>query len=238
MIRVLICDDDAPLAEDLRVKAEACFLSRDVDARIQICDSGAALCSALSQEPPDLIFLDLSLKDADGYRLAGEIRARYLKPEIVFVTSHPDRMADAFPYRPIGFIAKPASAKEIDDVINRFLLFYWIADAIYCIRSRDSSQQIPLRDILYFESSGHKVFLHLESQTEPLAQTRRLDEIDQELKDRPFIRIHKSFLVRVDAISSFDRSKLRVILKNGVNLPVSRRYSTQALEKFIHYQLR
>ena len=76
------------------------------------------------------------------------------------------------------------------------------------------------------------------SQSEPLAQTRRLDEIDQELKDRPFIRIHKSFLVRVDAISSFDRSKLRVILKNGVNLPVSRRYSTQALEKFIHYQLR
>ena len=238
MICILICDDDAPLAGDLRTKVEACFRSRDVDARIEICRSGAELHNSLALCPPDLIFLDLSLEDADGYRLAGEIRARYLKSEIVFVTSHPERMADAFPYRPIGFIAKPASAREIDGVVNRFLLFYWIADASYHIHTRDSNRQIPLRDILYFESSGHKVYLHLESQDEPLAQTRRLDEIDQELKDRPFLRIHKSFLVRVDAIASFDRSNLRVILKNGTNLPVSRRYSAQALEQFIHYQLR
>ena len=238
MVCVLICDDDAPLAEDLRRQVEACFVSRDIAARTLICSSGVELNDILSQSPPDLIFLDLSLKDADGYRLAGEIRARRLKSEIVFVTSHPERMPDAFSYRPIGFISKPVSAKDIDDVINRFLLFYWITDACYCVRTREQSQQVPLRDILYFESNAHKVLIHLESQCEPLMQTRRLDEIAQELQDRPFIRIHKSFLVRVDAVSHVDRSKLRIILKNGVNLPISRRYYAQALEQFIHYQLR
>lgn len=238
MVCVLICDDDAPLAEALRLRVESCFVSRDIAASIRICNSGAQLQSLLSERPPDLIFLDLSLKDADGYRLAGEIRARHLKSEIVFVTNHPERMPDAFPYRPIGFISKPVSEKDIDDVINRFLLFYWIADAHYCIRTREHSQQIPLRDILYFESSAHKVLIHLESRSEPLSQTRRLDEIDQELQDHPFIRIHKSFLVRADAISQIDRSGLRIILKRGFSLPISRRYYAQALERFIHYQLR
>lgn len=238
MVCVLICDDDAPLAEALRQRVESCFVSRDIAACIRICNSSAELQDLLSARPPDLLFLDLSLKDADGYRIAGEIRSQHLKTEIVFVTNHPERMPDAFPYRPIGFISKPVSEKDIDDVVNRFLLFYWIADAHYCIRTRDHCQQVPLRDVLYFESSAHKVLIHLESRSEPLAQTRRLDEIAQELQDHPFIRIHKSFLVRVDAISHIDRSDLRIILKNGVNLPVSRRYYAQALERFIHYQLR
>lgn len=238
MISVLICDDDVPLAEELRLLAEACFASRNIAARIQICSSGAGLQSLLSECAPDLIFLDLSLKDADGYRLAGEIRARRLRAEIVFVTSHPERMPDAFSYRPIGFISKPVSAENVDDIINRFLLFYWSVDACYCIRTREHSQQIPLRDIQYFESNAHKVLIHLESRPEPLMQTRRLDEIDQELQDHPFIRVHKSFLVRADAISQIDRSNLRIILKDETSLPVSRRFYAQALEQFIHYQLR
>ena len=65
-----------------------------------------------------------------------------------------------------------------------------------------------------------------------------VDEIAQELTDHPFIRIHKSFLVRIDAVSHIDRTELRLILKSGVNLPISRRYYAQALERFIHYQLR
>ena len=238
MISVLICDDDAPLAEELRLRTETCFVSRDIAARIRICGSGTEFHDALSQCAPDLIFLDLSLKDADGYRLAGEVRARRLRTEIVFVTSHPERMPDAFSYRPIGFISKPVSAKDVDDIINRFLLFYWSADACYCIRTREHSRQLPLRDILYFESNAHKVLIHLESQAEPLMQTRRLDEIALELQDHPFIRIHKSFLVRADAISRIDRTNLRIILKNETSLPVSRRCYAQVLEQFIHYQLR
>ena len=238
MVSVLICDDDAPLAGELRLRAEACFASRDITARIRICSSGAELLNQLNEAPPDLIFLDLSLRDADGYRVAGEIRARRLKSEIIFVTSHPERMPEAFSYRPIGFISKPVSAQDVDDAINRFLLFYWSADACYCLRSREYSLQVPLRDILYFESSGHKLLIHLESQAEPLVQTRRLDEIALELQDHPFIRIHKSFLVRADAIASIDRTNLRILLKSGSNLPISRRYYAQALEQFIHYQLR
>ena len=66
MVCVLICDDDAPLAEELRLRVKACFASRDIAARIRICNSGAELLNLLNEAPPDLVFLDLSLRDADG----------------------------------------------------------------------------------------------------------------------------------------------------------------------------
>ncbi len=236
MICILICDGDALFAKNLGEQVSGCLLKRNIAASIRICDTGAGLRGLLSECRPDLIFLGLSLRDADGFRLAEEIRAQRLRTEIVFVTNHPERMPGAFSYRPIGFITKPASPENIEAVVNRFLLFYWNAEGCYCVRTRGHSQQVPLRDILYFESSGHRVFIHLESQPEPLHHTRRLDEVDQEMHDRAFIRIHKSFLVRLDAISHIDRSKMRVILKDGVNLPISRRQYAQVLEQFQHYQ--
>ena len=49
----------------------------------------------------------------------------------------------------------------------------------------------------------------------------------------------KVFLANTaDAISQIDRSNLRIILKDETSLPVSRRFYAQALEQFIHYQLR
>lgn len=238
VVSVFICDDDGLLAEQLAAQVEACFQARGIAPSVRICNSGAELRALLPECKPDLIFLDLSLKDEDGYRLAEEIRAQRLRAEIVFVTSHPERMPAAFSYRPIGFIAKPADAKDIDAAVNRFLLFYWNMETSYCICTREQSVQVPLRDILYFESSGHRVFIHLENRPEPLSQTRRLDEIAAELEDRAFLRIHKSFLVRADTISHIDRSNLRAMLKNGTGLPISRRYYSQVLEQFIHYQLR
>ena len=238
MIRVVICDDDAPLAEALLMDVEACFAARDVAINLSLCKSGAELQLLLDDAPPDLILLDLSLQDADGYQLAEEIRARRLRTELVFVTSHPERMPDAFCYRPIGFIEKPVAVEQLDEVIQRFLLFYWDAGVCYSVQTRGHKQQIPLRDILYFESSAHKVLIHLESQIKPLMQTRRLDEIAAELGEQPFIRIHKSFLVRADAIAQIDRSGLRIRLKDGTSLPVSRSYYAHTLEQFIQYQLR
>lgn len=238
MIYTLICDGDALPAEALSAQVEACFLKRGIAPSMRICNSGAELLELLPTFGPDLIFLDLSLRDGDGYRLAEEIRARHLQTEIVFVTNHPDRMPEAFSYRPIGFITKPATAGDIEGVVSRFLNYYWSAEVRYFVNTRENSQQLLLRDILYFESSAHKVYIHLKSQQEPLCQLRKLDEIEEELRDHAFVRIHKSFLVRLEAVSNIDRSNLRVTMEGGANLPVSRRYYAQALEQFIRYQLR
>lgn len=238
MIRILVCDDDALFANELCAHVDMCFRSRSIGVDIQSCSGAEVLMAALEQQAPDLLFLDLSLNEADGYQLAEEIRRRHMDMEIVFVTSFSQRMAEAFPYRPIGFIVKPVTADDIDGVVNRFLQFYWSAGAYYTVNTREQGLRIPLKNIFYFESEGHKILIHTNSREFPIVQTRRLDEIAGELQAHAFVRSHKSFLVRIDSISHIDRSRMRLILKNGVELPISRSCYNQVIEQFIHHKLR
>jgi len=238
MIQILVCDDDALFAGELSAHANICFASRGINTNIQTCTNANALMQAMEACVPDLLFLDLSLGESDGYQLAGEIRRRHIDTEIVFVTSFSQRMADAFPYRPIGFLSKPTYIEDIDAVVNRFLQFYWSAGAYYTVSTRDQSLRIPLKDILYFESDAHKVQIYTATREYPVIQTRRLDEIADELHGHAFVRNHKSFLVRIDSISHIDRSRMRIILKNSSELPISRRCYNHVIEQFIHYKLR
>lgn len=238
MIRILFCDDDAIFAEALLRRVSHFFSARNIEISTDSCRCGKCLIDRLLEAPADLLFLDLTFADADGYALAEEIRRRRLPVEIVFVTSYPERMQDAFPFKPIGFLPKPPSDEEIEATVDRFLLFYWQTDAHYSVSSRDHGLRIPQRDILYFESSAHRIAIHRASDPEPVYQTRRLDDIAEELQNAPFLRIHKSFLVHLDAIASVDRTNMRVILINGKDLPISRSRYAQVIDQFIHYRLR
>ena len=238
MVRVLFCDDDKIFADELLSRVCARFAEREIEVCAERCHTGECLLEKIETSQPDLLYLDLSLSDADGYALAEEIRRRRMSMEIVFVTSHPERMQDAFPFRPIGFISKPVSDEDIDATVDRFLFFYWQTGAYYSVSSRDSGLRIPHRDIMYFESAAHRVTIHRASGAEPVVHTRRLDDIADELNGAPFLRIHKSFLVHLEAIASVDRANMRVVLTDGTDLPISRSRYAQVIDQFIHYRLR
>ena len=238
MIRILICDDDSVFAEVLQEQVNKAFSKHHLDTQICCCNSGKALQTEFEKLSPDLVFLDLMLQDADGYQLAHEIRNAHAKTEIVFITNYPERMPDAFAYKPIGFIPKPGTAEDITSVINRFLLYYWDLMHYYAINTREQTIRIPVGDIVYFESSGHQVLIHCKSQTDPIYQVRRLDEIAEELQEFAFLRIHKSFLVHIDSVLRLDKTNMCAHLKNGKTLPISRSQYSDAVEQFIHYQLR
>lgn len=238
MIQVWLCDDDAVLLEKLSKQVYFSFQQRNVDANICTFETAAALLGRLDESAPDLLFIDLVLKKEDGYELAAELRRRHQECEIVFVTNYPERMADAFIYRPIGFISKPASEDQLNQVINNFLLYYWDTQAYYAVSNRDLQTNIPLKDILYFESSGHKVIIFRENRPDPVSHIRKLDDIAGELRERAFVRTHKSFLVRLGAILSIDRRSMNLQLKDGKSLPISRRYYDEVMELYIKYRLR
>lgn len=235
---VLLCDDDPFYAKTLAEHVSRCFVSREINVSTQICSSVSELNSSLGKGAPDLLFLDLTLVDGDGYAVAEDIRRLRLKTEIVFVTSHAERMSEAFPYRPIGFLSKPSSPEQIDAVIERFLFFYYQDDTVYTVSNRETDMRIPLHNIVYFESSAHRVIIHLANGRDDVSQTRRLDDIDAELSSLGFTRVHQSFLVRMDAIERIDRTHMRVALINGRDLPISRSRYASVMEQFIHHRVR
>lgn len=239
MIRIHICDDNAPFARSLAQRIKDCLLSRDLRCELILSHGADEFMEAMHQAPPDLIFMDLKLQDRlEGYDLAEYVRRLRVNCELVFVTNYPEHMSEAFPFRPIGFISKPPSETELEEILDRYLSYYRSTDADYLVSNRNRQLRIPLSDILYFESAAHHVNIFRCSTEEVVRQLRKLDDISVEMAAQGFVRIHKSFLVRLEMIESIDRTKMQVQLRGGKSLPISRSCYSGLMERFIHYRLR
>ena len=115
--RILIVEDEALLAEELRVR-----LTRLGYTVVDVVDSGADAQAAAERARPDLVLMDVRLKGGDdGTAAAAAIRKRTGAP-VVFLTAHsdPETLARATRTRPIGYELKTISENDIVVAIEEF----------------------------------------------------------------------------------------------------------------------
>lgn len=231
-MRILLWTKDNSLAEALRAQLGRVFSGPGLSFELCLHRNERCALRTLQAGQTDLAFLDLHTSANEVFSAAAQIRRQHLLTELVFLSDETERMAEAFPYRPIGFLPRRPSDAQIDSTLAHFMQFYRREDGVYSLERRAQRQRIPHREILYFSSSGHRVTIHLAGDQPPLSQTKRLSEIELTLKDAPFVRIHQSFLVRIDAIASIDRTRMRVVLHSGEELPISRSRYAFVAEQF------
>lgn len=93
-------------------------------------------------------------------------------------------------------------------------------------------QIIHVSDISYLEALNSYCVIHMINNDEHVI-TKTLKEFNNILSDEKFIRIHKSYLVNKDCISSYNRNNgITVVLKDGRELSVSRRKQSSFLDTF------
>ena len=117
--RILIVDDDPDLCNMLE------FYFTNLEYTVHIARRGSAAVRIARDVRPDVILLDVSLPDADGYTVAQTLRAdRYTQHiPLIFLTAHSDqahRLA-ALELGAEDFIGKPFDAQELRLRIERVL---------------------------------------------------------------------------------------------------------------------
>ncbi|MDO4356817.1 MAG: LytTR family DNA-binding domain-containing protein [Clostridia bacterium] len=223
-MKIAICDDHLESMEQIYIHLTDFLRRRSIVAEILRYASAEAFSTAMDEMRFDLAFLAVAWQDYSGFALARKLRSIDVQCELAFVTSHPEFMSDVFPYRPIGYIVKPVSGQEIDVLMERFLFYCGHRDLYYTIHTRDRDYQVPHAQIRYFRSDGHHVMIHMGSDSEPLAHLRRLDDIERELAALPYLRCHQSYLVHSSNVRRFEHRRPRLILDDGTEIPVSKRY--------------
>ncbi len=90
----------------------------------------------------------------------------------------------------------------------------------------DGAFALRLSDILYFEAVGERVFAYTENELYEIK--RRLYELEENYRDRMFIRCSKSVIVNISKIESFrpaPDTRLLARMKNGEEIVISRMYA-------------
>ena len=228
-IRALVVDDE-PLA-----RSNLTVLLR-LDPEIEIvgeCGSGMEALAEIRNSKPDLVFLDIQMPECDGFDVL-EMLGRDLPPAVVFVTAYDQYALRAFESGALDYLLKPFDNARFERALGRAK--ERIAHGRNPLRtigrlSVKSAGQVSflkISEIDWIEAADYYSCLHVGGKTHLLR--RSLSELDQELDQGVFCRIHRSTIVKLDRVRGLKLNKngeFDVLLDNGIRLRLSRRYRKQ-----------
>jgi two-component system LytT family response regulator len=238
-VRYLIVDDEPPGRANLRLA-----LGAHSDWRLVAeCDGTAAARAVLAAQEVDVIFLDIQMPAESGLVLAREISRLCAPPLIVFVTAYSEHAIDAFEVHALDYLLKPLSDARLAQTVERIGAMlgqrqreaYGAALRDYVdagarlerinVRSVGRIEQILVADILWIESAGNYVELHLAERT--VLHRITLNRIETLLAPADFLRVHRGAIVRRSEIARLDTvgdGSYRLTLRCGATVGVSERY--------------
>lgn len=225
MFKIALCDDDHETYEQLQKVALLCFDSLQI--QIDEFSNSKIFSAAMHQGNQwDLIILDTKLFNINGFEI-GQFLEKYengLQSHILFVSMQEDHLIDYFKMRPIGFLLKPLVADEIEENIKFAMAHVKDHTAICKFSISKVNYRIPYNLIRYFENSDKKVIIH--GFYANYQCYGKLENFVNDAAHQKFVRIHYSYLVNWSAVIAYQSN--RVILDNGMHLPVSRKYQKNA----------
>lgn len=240
MIPIYICDDDQRILECLRSIIGKIIVINDYDMKIiEATDNPNRILDVRkSKELRSIYFLDINLKNDsyNGFQLAKEIRKLDTRGFIIFVTTHGELMPETFKYRieAINYIIKDhieemkdQISESLSDINNLIGIEQQDQENYYTVKGVDTVYQIPMKEIFYLEISGsHQVTLH--SKYRSVEFRGDLSKIEKEL-NCDYVRVHQSFLVNREQITLVDKKNNTLRLKDGNEIPISRRGKRELL---------
>ena len=220
MLQIGICDDSLEARMTLRAALERLLEGRGIENQIMEFSSGEGLLKWLDTHRGelDLIFLDIEMRELDGMESARRLRALDIGLQIVFVTGYSEYVYDGYSVGALGYLLKPPKAAQLDDILTRALAaLHRDSEQAFLCRCGETAYRILRRDILYFFSERRQI--HCVTKARTYTFYSRLDEVERELADESFVRIHQRYLVNAKAVERIDGAELSI---GGETLPISR----------------
>ncbi len=226
-IKVLVVDDEPLARRNLTV-----LLGRDPDIQsIAECGSGFDAIEEIRRSTPDLLFLDVQMPECDGFDVI-ELLGSALPSAIIFVTAYDEYALRAFEAGALDYLLKPFDDARFDRALYRAkdkLAHYAPLQPRpverLVVKSRGQVVFLDVADIDWIEAADYYACLHVGGSTHILRRT--LAELERDLGDEKFIRIHRSIIVNLDRIHGLETQsdgEYEVVLKSKVRLRLSRRF--------------
>ena len=225
-MQVLVVDD-----EELARRNVTVLLRRDPEVQsIAECASGAEAIEAIKSSKPQVVFLDVQMPECGGFDVL-EMLGNDLPPVIIFVTAYDHYALRAFEAGALDYLLKPFDDARFHRALQR------AKDRLQDrVRAPKSAQRLVVKtpgqllflnpaDVDWIDAAGYYACLHVGGSTHILRRT--LLELERDLGDEQFIRIHRSTIVNLERVGGLelqDNGEYEVVLKSKVRLRLSRRY--------------
>jgi len=219
-----IAVDDEPLALDQVSK----FIEQTPFLNLagKYSDAVQAL-KAIHTQKIDLIFLDIQMPDLNGIQLARVLEKGLDKPRIVFTTAYNQFALEGYKVDALDYLLKPFNYEEFLRAAQKALHYTELlrkpvtqslvvneiehADDNYLfLKVEYQLVRIALDDILYIEGLKDYVKVQLKNAEKTILSLNSLKALEEKLPPKRFMRVHRSFIVSLDKITSMTKSSVHI----------------------------
>lgn len=224
-IKTLIVDDE-PRAH----KVLENYISRTPQLELTgSCLNAPEALEFLETHPVDLLFLDITMPEMDGFGLLNNIEFR---PFVIFTTAHSEFALESYDYNAVDYLKKPIPFDRFSKAIGK--LQQLIEKGVSFKPGKESIElkidgkpaKILFDEILYLQSMGNYVKIYTENRMYVTQITTA--EIEENLPHHQFLRIHKSFIVNKQKIEAATDEVVRI---SSNMLPVGKTFKKYVKEQ-------
>ena len=236
-----IAIDDEPLA----LRQISGYISK-----IPFLELAATFRSAVSAQEwlqencVDLIFVDINMPDMTGVEFVQTLETPTM---VIFTTAYAEYAIESYKLSAIDYLLKPFGLQDIMRASEKAQSLYELLqlqeqlngdvpqeegstesaeEGVLSVHADRKIHLVKISNILYLESAGEYVRLHLTDGTK-LVTLFRLKNMERELESSQFMRVHRSYIINLNHISGY--TKGRVFLSNDDYVPIGENYKEQFL---------
>ncbi len=233
-IRTIIIEDEE-LARNL---LRAFLKDAENIELIAECENGFEGVKMINELKPDLIFLDIQMPKINGFEM---LELLDHKPYIIFATAYDNFALKAFEFNAADYLLKPYSRERLLEAVDKVAGRIRsegpssdVADRMsdypreefldrVVVKDRYKIHIIPVDQIRYIESMDDYVMIY--SKEGRYLKQKTMKYFEGALDKRYFIRIHRSYIVKVEEINEiqqYEKEAYIVILHDKTKLKVSK----------------
>lgn len=212
------------------------------------CENGFDGIRSITEQKPDLIFLDIQMPKLNGFEMLELIDD---PPEIIFITAHNEFAIRAFEMNAVDYLMKPYSQERLVAAVGKAkekiltgsrkdkkigqLVQQPLAEKLerIVVKTGTKIRVIPVDKIIYLEAQDDYIMVYTDEGKHLKQGTMKYYE--DHLDESKFIRVHRSYIVRIDQVVQLEpyaKDTYILKLRNGTSLKVSRNGMRNLKDKF------
>ena len=231
MIKTLIIDDE-PLALELVKEYLSAYPEFDL---VATCPNAYEGIKAIQEHQPDLIFLDVQMPKITGFEMLELLDD---PPAVIFTTAYDEYALQAFEAHALDYLLKPFSKERFSKALSKYLKQGAVKEQRevakglsnmggtaqrVVLKVKNEIKIIPFPDIRYLEANDD--YVNIYTHEGKFLKNKTLGSFESLLDPMSFIRIHRSYIVRINGITKiepYEKGSYHLKLKTGEVLPISK----------------
>lgn len=186
------------------------------------CANAYEAMDMMLREPVDLIFLDIQMGGITGTQFLQSLSSMTHKPMVIFVTAYKKYALDGFELDVLDYLVKPVAFERFLKSVNKAAEYHALRHAAtaattpavapdyFFVNVEYNLVKIAINNIHFIEGLKDYIKLYQQGTDKPVITRLPMKSIAEKLPANRFIRVHKSYIVAVDKITSIRKNRIYI----------------------------